>query len=103
MKPPLKVWAGHELPSSGEINGIAPPPNTSTLSYTTLFRSDQQSDAAADRRGPTLFFWCGSVEGSIGEAAMAIHKVVVGERADDPIAPAATGTELIIATTADRA
>jgi hypothetical protein len=34
---------------------------------------------------------------------MEIHEVVIGERADDPIAPAAGGTELIVATAADRA
>src|SRR6516162_168384 len=66
-------------------------------------RSDQIANPSADSPGILLFLFAGdAVKSQVGntEILVQVHEVVIGERADDPIAPEPAPAELIVAAAA---
>src|SRR5215469_6826165 len=67
-------------------------------------RRDQIANPSADGPSILFFFFAGDAEEGIVEILVQIHEVVIGERADDSIAPKTSPrTELIVATAVDPA
>ena len=67
-------------------------------------RRDQIADPSTDGPSILFFFFAGDAEGAEGgntESPVQVHEVVIGERADDPIAPkSAAPAELVVAAAA---
>src|SRR6516164_9136583 len=63
-------------------------------------RSDQIANPSADSPGTLFFLFAGDAEEGNVEILVQVHEVVVGERADDPIAPEAAAAELVVAAAA---
>src|SRR6516165_9388031 len=63
-------------------------------------RSDQIANPSADSPGILFFLFASDAEEGNVEILVQVHEVVIGERADDPIAPPTSGGELIVATAA---
>src|SRR6516162_605408 len=59
-------------------------------------RSDQIANPSADSPGTLFFLFAGDAEEGNVEILVQVHEVVVGERADDPIAPEAAAAELVV-------
>jgi hypothetical protein len=87
----------------GETYTVEPSRTPAAVYVSEDLRRDQISDPAACRHGRTLFFGAKKCSRNCAEVSAQIHKIVIGEHADDPVAPTAGGTELIVATAADRA
>src|SRR6516225_8199075 len=56
-------------------------------------RSDQIANPSADSPGTLFFLFAGDAEEGNVEILVQVHEVVVGERADDPIAPEAAAAD----------